>query len=326
MLVVVLLVLGVRSCLDTRKERAFEDYVENAKALLQESDQQSKDLFKALQGKAGSQPVGVENALNTLSANSGRLVERGRQLDHPGELDTANAYLLQTLEFRRDGIKAIAVEAPNAASRGNRTEAAKKIAAQMRNLDASDVIYVRRFVPNLQKQLKAEELENRIGIPRSQFLPNVDWLQPSVVLQRVSGIGTGTGTKAPTGPVKPGTHGTGLGAVTVQPSGAELTTDKAADIRAGQNVTFDVQVDNQGENDEQNVGVTIEITGGAKPIKLEDTIPTIAAGETKTASIPLATTPTTGRALEIKITVQDVPGEADSKNNTQTFPAIFTRS
>lgn len=325
-LVLVLLVLAVRGCLNARKERSYEDYVSDTTAVLQESDQQSKDLFETLQSKGGDQPVGVENELNTLSANSGRLVDRARKLDHPGELDAANGYLLQTLEFRRDGIKAIAAEAPRAGVRGNRTEAAKKIAAQMRQFDASDVIYVQRFVPDLREQLEAQDLENRLAIPKSQFLPNVDWLDPAVVLQRVSGIGSGGGDEnAADGPVAPGSHGNGLESVTVQPGGATLETGTAADIRAGSNISFEVTVSNQGENDEKNVAVTVEVVDGGRPIKREDTIPTIAAGETKTVKIPLAASPPTGRGVKINVNVQPVPGEEDSENNKASYPAIFTR-
>ena len=159
---------------------------------------------------------------------------------------------------------------------------------------------------------------------RQPFLPNIDWLQPDVVLEKVTGIGTGSGGDTSQGPAAPGSHGNGLGSVTVQPGGQQLTEEQAADIKAGSNVSFDVEVENQAENDEKNVKVTVEITGGGKPIKLEDTLPSIAAGETKTASIPLAQNPPTGRALEIKVTVADVPGEEDS-NNTATYPAIFTQ-
>ena len=86
--------------------------------VLSQSNQQSKDLFKALQGRAGDQPVGIENALNTLSDNAARNVDRARNFDHPDELNSANAYLIQALELRRDGLRAIAAEAPKAGVRG----------------------------------------------------------------------------------------------------------------------------------------------------------------------------------------------------------------
>jgi hypothetical protein len=54
-------------------------------------------------------------------------------------------------------------------------------------------------------------------------------------------------------------------------------------------------------------------------------VPRTAAGSSATAEVPLRSTPPIGQPVEIKVTVADVPGEADSSNNTATYPAIFTR-
>ena len=50
-------------------------------------------------------------------------------------------------------------------------------------------------------------------MPSSQFLPNIQWLQPSYVSRQVSRIRTGSGSRDE--PAAPGLHGNGLGSVTL---------------------------------------------------------------------------------------------------------------
>jgi hypothetical protein len=81
---------------------------------------------------------------------------------------------------------------------------------------------------------------------------------------------------------------------------------------------------NQGENDESQVRVRLTITGAGKPIAVTQTIDSIAAGATQTATIPLAATPPTGRPVTITVQVLPVPGEKNLTNNKATFSAVFT--
>ena len=69
----------------------------------------------------------------------------------------------------------------------------------------------------------------------------------------------------------------------------------------------------------------LTITGAGKPIVVTQTIPTIAAGQTATASIPLAAAPPTGLPVTIKIEVLPVPGEKNLTNNKATYSAVFTK-
>ena len=112
--------------------------------------------------------------------------------------------------------------------------------------------------------------------------------------------------------------------VTVQPSGTALNPGAAVDIPARRNLTFDVQVQNQGENEESDVAVRLTISGAGKPITVEDSIDTIAAGETQTASLPIPSLPATGRPVTISIRIEAVPGEEKTDNNRGSFQAVFT--
>jgi len=192
LLVLILFVFLLRGCLDARKERAFKDYVRDVGALVQESDQESKALFDLLSGGGGSD-VDVQIKLDGFAAESSKLVDRARETEQPDELRRAQTALIGALEFRRDGIRGIADALPDAIARQqDRRQGTERIALEMQNFLASDVIYSARVIPNLAGPLKKEGLSGE-QLPQSQFLPEVAWLQPDTVADRVGKLGGGGG-------------------------------------------------------------------------------------------------------------------------------------
>ncbi len=317
-LVLILLVLGVRGCLDARKERALKDYVRDVGALVQESDQQSDALFELLRNPGDANEVDIENQLNTFRNQAGQLVDRAAGTDHPGDVDSAHQYLVEVFEFRRDGVAEIAEQLPNAiADQGDRSGGSRAIAAAMQNFLTSDVLYQTRFDPRLETALR----ENDVGekVPESSFLPDIEWLRPSVAADRVRSLGGSGG-----GDAAPGLHGNGLGAVTL--GGQTLNPGgSAASVRLADDLKFVIQVANQGENTETDVKVNVTVGRGGDAIKLDKVLDTIAAGETKPVEIPLADQPPTGQNVPIVVEIEPVPGEKKTDNNKGTFSAIFTR-
>jgi hypothetical protein len=321
LLVLILLVLGVRGCLNARKEQAIKDYNRDVGSLLQESDQQSKALFQLLSGSTGGreQAVDIENQLNQYRVQSAQLVDRARDTDHPGEVDKSQRYLLETLEFRRDGLAEIADALPQALGDQERRQGTDKVTADMQQFLTSDVIYSQRFVPNLQGVIKDEGLTGELKVPSSQFLPDIQWLQPSFVSERVGRLRTGGGG----GAASPGLHGNGLGSVTL--GGQALSPGGSASITLAKDLSFDVQVVNQGENTETDVEVKITVGKGGDAIDVSGTLDSIAAGETKTVKVALDQQPPTGEQVPITVEVAAVPGEKKTDNNKQTYSAIFTK-
>ena len=322
-LVLVLLVFGVRGCLGARKERAFKDYVRDVAALVKESDDQGQALFDLLrQPPARQGAVQLQSSVNGFRIESEQLVDRASGTDHPDELSTAQRYLVETFELRRDGIGAIADQLPTALADRGRAQATERIAAEMRNFDASDVIYSQRVIPNLQGPLRREGLLEQVQIPESQFLPDIDWLRPTTVADRLARI-RGAGAGAPDRPAAPGTHGTGIQGVTA--AGEALSDGGTATLEASDDLAFQVQVQNQGENDERDIPVTVTISGGpGAPIVLRKQLPAIESGATETVSVPVATRPPTGRQLQVEVEVAAVPGEESTDNNKQSFTITFS--
>ena len=104
-IVLILFVWLVRGCLDARKESAIEDYSTESADLLRVSKAEGDQLFKLLQGEGGADQVtSIINQLNAYRVESSELVDRGEQLDVPGDLEGAQSSLLEVLELRRDGL------------------------------------------------------------------------------------------------------------------------------------------------------------------------------------------------------------------------------
>jgi hypothetical protein len=319
--VLLLVVLGIKSCADSQRRDSFKNYVRDVGALVQASDTESKNLFALLE-KPGSQgQVQLQNAVNGYESDASQLVDRAKGTDHPGELSNAQRYFVDVLQLRRDGVAHIARELRNALSGAGKSDAVGRIATQMQLFLASDVLYSQRVLPNLTRPLRKEKLLDQVEVPKSRFLPDLQWVRPSVVSQNLAGLGTGTGG----GPVTPGLHGTSLIGVTAKPGGESLTEAGATQITVNPKLAFDVTVQNGGENDERDVVVQLTIAGAGKPIAREQTIPTIAAGTQKVVTIPLAATPPLGRPVTIRVNIKAVPGEKKTDNNRAGYPAIFTR-
>lgn len=324
--VVILLFLLIKGCASIRKENAYKDYVREVSADVQQSQQESDAVFGLLKKgqAAGQSPVDLQNNINGFRAEASKLAERAKSRSVPGELTGANRYLVDTLELRADGLAAIARLLPTALGNQGAGTAIRQIAAENRLFDASDVLFTQRYLPQLGSTIKDQGLENDVPIPDNLrnpkgFLPSIDWLRPAYVAAQLTGTASPDNAAA-----TPGLHGTGLIGVTVQPAGTALSTSGTTDIHAQKGLSFDVQVQNQGQNDEKNVTVQVRITGAGKPISVDQQIASIAQGATATASVPLPSLPPTGRPVTIAVTVKAVPGEKNVTNNKATYQAIFT--
>ncbi len=320
-----LLYLGVRGCQASQKEQGFKDYVRDASELVAESDQLSTSLFDVLE-EPGNSEVDFTSNVNGAKVQADQLVDRAKDADVPDELKSAHGDLVDTLEFRRDGLDGIAREVA-AAGGEDGGDASERIAAQMQFFLTSDVIYSQRFLPKLLGTIEDEDLDQDVPVPDTlrdtqaiAFLPEIGWLRPGTVSERLAGVGAGGD-----GPAEPGLHGTGLGSVTVKPAGQALAEGAAATIPASDEVSFDIELANQGEHPEESIVVAVEIGAGGDTIELEETLDAINPGESKIVNVPLVETPPIGEPVDITVRIEPVPGEEKTDNNEATFTAIFAR-
>lgn len=321
LIALVLVLFLLRGCLDSRKEQSFRDYTREVAALTGESDDQSAGVFRLLTEPGDAGDVEIETQLNAFASNADQLLERARDTEYPDELAGANDSLVQTLEFRRDGVRQIARLLPGAiASQQARRQGTEQIAAAMQNFLASDVIFSTRVQPRLEAGLKEQQLDGEVSVRDSAYLPDPGWLDPATVADRVSALGGSGGGNED---AAAGLHGNGLGTVTL--GGVTLTPDSSASVPLSGDLAFEVQVLNQGENTETDVEVNVTVGSGGDATDLNEVLPEIAAGETATVEIPFDAEPPTGQNVPITVEIAAVPGEEMTDNNTGEFSVIFTR-
>jgi hypothetical protein len=153
-------------------------------------------------------------------------------------------------------------------------------------------------------------------------MDDVQWVQPSFVADQISALRSGEGGGSGDEAAAPGLHGNGLGTVTL--GGVALTAGATTTVPLSGDLSFDVQVVNQGENNETDVNVKVTLGEGSDAIVAEDTIPEIAVGEAQNVTIPVTEDPPTGQNVPVTVEVDPVPGEDVTDNNTADFIAIFT--
>jgi hypothetical protein len=312
LLILILLVLGVRGCLDARKERALKDYARDVSALVAETDQTSQRFFTRLEDPAGLSVTEFENAVNGDRSEMDGFLARVQSLDTPGDMGNAQDSLELVYQLRADALGEIAETLPSAFGDAGRERAIEEIAEEMRVLLAGDEVYSNVTQPEIQAVLADEGIEGD-AVPDSQFLEDgIKWLDASAVDTALSGVSGSTGGTVDDGLI----HGLGLLSASID--GVELTDGVPVTVDAGGTPQLDVQVQNQGEAEETGVTVTVTIDGGDT---LEQEIGSIAPAETATVSIPLTPAPQGSVTLEVE--VQPVPGEQVSDNNVASYPVTF---
>lgn len=314
--VVVLLVVGINGCLDSRKDTAFRNYAGDVRSLVSAEQDLSNRLFETLSKPGRGDALDVQTQVNAQRVDAEQLVDRAKSTDHPGELDTANGWIVTAFQFRADAIGKIANLLPTALGDKGRQAAIDSIAGQMQALLASDVIYSQRAIPALTSAFNKRSIDEKF--PNVRFMPDLGWLDPDTVQTRLEKLGGGAAQTA-----TPGLHGTSLEGVTVQPTGTVLTDTGVNRVALGNQLAFDVKVQNGGDSEETDIGVTIAITDGKK-INVDQTIPRIAAGQSETVSIPITDKPDTGAVSTVTIDIAAVPGEKNTDNNKATYQVAFT--
>jgi hypothetical protein len=312
----VVIALLVNSCKQSQKEQSLKDYSRQVSQLGHESETQvAHPLFATLTG-AGSKPaLDVEVQIDQLRIKAQSIATHARELSVPSDMAGAQRDLLLVLDFRLEGVTKIAALLPTALG-GQRKEATEKIAGQMELFLASDVIYSQRVVPLISETLAANGIHGLSPGP-SRFLPNIGWLDPAIVLTRISGQAGGA---AQTG-IAPGNHGDAL--VSVSVGATSLEPEPALNhIGGGGNPTFTVTVEDAGANPETNVKVDVTVTAGGKQFKASHTINQIQPQQKTNVEIPVSGVPL-GVAAKIEVYVEPVPGETEVENNKRTYLAIF---
>jgi hypothetical protein len=310
LLVLILIVLGVRGCLNARKHRALSDYAENVTQILDETGRTGKSFFEKLSDPGALSVTEFVAEVNADRSAMDNYRARVEALDTPGDMDSAQSKLELVYELRGSAMNEIADNVSTALGDVGSEQAITVIAKQMNVLAAGDVLYASVVRPEIDGVLAANDIEGD-DVPKSVFVPDgTEWLDEGNVS---SALGSVSGS-AEAG--TPGVHGLGLYSTSV--NGTELTAEAATAVSAEETPEVEVQVQNQGESTENGITVSVSVEGGGT---LQGSISTIAAGETGSVTIPL--TPAPKGTVTLGVEAEPVPGEQVSDNNKASYTVEF---
>jgi CARDB protein len=309
LLILILIVLGVRGCLNARKHRALSDYARNVSQIVDETEQTSKHFFGNLADPGSLSVTEFVAEVNADRSAMDNYVARVDGLDAPGDMGSAQNALELVYELRGAAMTEIADEVSTALGEAGSKKATEIIARQMHVLAASDVVYASVARPEIDGVLADNGIEGD-DVPKSEFVPEGSaWLEESAVSSALASVsGAATGETA-------GVHGLGLIGVSI--NGTELTPEGSTGVSAEETPEVEVTVQNQGESTEN--GITVSVTANGST--LTGDISSIEAGAEETVTIPLTPAPEGEVALEVE--AEPVPGEEVSENNEASYTVVF---
>lgn len=319
--VLILIAVGVHSCQVSQANSDLRDYAVNVASLMKSSDQTGTTFFGLLSrasGQASAASANLQSSVDEARLTASNELGRATALSAPGQLDGAQQKLVLVLKLRADGIAAIAGNLPMALQPQTASGAVNSIAANMARFYASDVLYKDYVLPNIVSALHGAGIgaggANGEPVSTGQFLPDIQWLTPSFVASQLKAPASGTRS----GKVAPGSHGHQLNSVSV--GGTTLQTGSTNTVPAQPAPTFTLNFTNSGQNSETNVICNVTVNGSG--ISGQATVPQTSPSQSYSCKVTLSSSPPPG-AYTVKATVEPVPGEKNTSNNTLSFPVTF---
>jgi hypothetical protein len=311
LVVLILIVIGVKGCLDARKERALSDYSGDVTQIVKETQQTSKDFFENLSSPGNLSVTEFEGEVSADRSAMDTYLSRVDGLSAPGGMGRAQSGLEMVYELRAGAMREISEEIDTALGEVGVEKATKVIADQMHKLYASDVLYASIVRPEIDRVLAESGIEGE-DVPKSVFLPDeTKWLDEGEVSSALAAISGNEGSESG------GVHGLELTGVGM--NGTELSEEAPTGVALEEATPeVEIEVQNQGESTENGVNVSVSVDGGSS---LEDSIASLGVEETQVISIPLVPSPTGEITLEVE--VEPVTGEEITENNEATFTVVI---
>jgi outer membrane murein-binding lipoprotein Lpp len=321
-LAAVLLVVLARGCASSSKHDRYKSYIEEVGQIAANSQQDGEALNRTLSA-AGIKETELEAKIRGLADQEKQAVAQARELDAPGPLRVEHDHLIEVLQLRASALSRLADAFAQTATSRNATTAGLLIADQARLLVASDVNWDFYFREPTRQELANQGIRDIGGVPDSNIFSNPELASTTAMMsvwRRVHGAATG-GTPA-------GDHGSALVSVTALPDNKRLVPGAAAsdnEITASTDLAFQIVVEDSGDFQEFNVGVTLTIQKSPRPIVLKKKIDVINAGATKTVTFTdIDINGLFGLPTTLKVDVQPVPGEKTTSNNSAEYKVIFS--
>jgi len=315
--VVVMLVFWIQSCRSDSRTSAYRDYMGEMTVVANGSAAIARDLNEQLT-TPGIKQEDLITAVEGLTDRQEQVVKNADAVDSPGPLRDEHRSAIESLQFRVSGLNGLAAALRETQTSRDAARAGELLSAQAERFVASDVVWDDLFKDPSKQELDEQGISG-VAVPDSNFVITPDLAsQKSMVdlWQRLHNAATG-GTPS-------GVHGTGIVSTVVLPSTEQLSTSRENVVEASSDLAFRVTIQNSGDSQEVGIKVTLTIQKSPEPITQTKTIQLINSGETKSVEFENLGQPPFGPTTPVKVDVQPVPGEANSKNNTSEYPVVFS--
>jgi hypothetical protein len=316
LIVVILIALGVHSCQVSANESALKDYTNHVSSLITQSNQTGTQLFKQLAPSGGQ-----ENGPAIQTQIAGTLDQAKKELQSaqgysaPDAVKNANAQFVLAMKMRVDGIRNVASEIQPALGNQTSQTAVNSIAAEMARFYSSDVIYKDYVATTIAGALHAAGIAvgpNGETIAGGQFVPNVQWLQPTYVAGQLQVAASGG-----KGPASSRSHKLTQVAIGSNTMVTGVTNHTPASPPAVFTLTF-----TNANNGSSGGNVTCKVTVAGTGISGTASAATPSAGQSGTCQLTLSASPPTG-IHQVTALVESGPGEGANKTNSESFPLDF---
>jgi hypothetical protein len=308
LVLLILIVLGVKGCLDARANRELGDYARNVTSIVEETQHTSGSFFKLLEDPGSAS---VTDFVDQVEADRSAVDSQASRIDDlsaPGDMSHAQANLELAYQLRASAMDEIAGKMSTALGEAGAEKAMGAIAKQMQKLLASDVLYEQVVRPEVDGVLADNGISDS-DLPKGAFLPDEKWLDEGTVSDALSTVSGGASADVN------GVHGTELASVLVNET--ELIEGAPTTIAGEEGVEVEVGVTNQGESTENGVVVGVTYEGNTVTGEIDE----LPVGETGTAIIPL--TPAPSGEVTIDVEAEAVPGESLTENNEASYTLLI---
>lgn len=308
----ILIVVGIRGCLEARSDRGLRNYTEDVSTIMQESEQRGDEFFELIDNPGTTTEQQFEQQVSSQRNYAQSLLDRAESIGVPGQMSEAQGAVELSLKLRRNALQTIAENIGSATADAETQGPVETITNEMGSLYSSDILWSRVASPEIAGVLESEGVQAQ-ELPAGNFMPpedsqKVEYLSQETIVEKLAGI---TGEEVTSGSQGLGLTGVAIGDVTLE---EQTTTEVPDDARE---VTVEVQ--NQGEVDESGVTVTVTVNGE----ELTKTIEELSAGDSAEVKLPITTLPQPGTEVQVEVVVQPVEGEAVTENNTATYTVLF---
>jgi hypothetical protein len=316
-LIVLLLVVWVNGCREDQRKDTYRNYVTKVSDLAGQSERLGRRL-RSLLTTRGTKESAVEAELTGLAGQQAQLTADARKLDPPGHLRAQNRYVIETFELRENGLNGMGGAFKSTASSKNANLAGSELAEQMKRLVASDVVWEDFFKEPTKDELSRLNITG-VDVPESIFVSNPDIATTAsmkAVWQRIHGASTGGESCSP--------RGTNLVSVKALPDDKELSASELNTIQQRQGLRFAVTVENSGCAQEVRIPVRLTIQQTPKPLKGQQIIDLINPQQEKTVIFRDLGLPSFEEQTSLTVEVDPVDNEANTDNNTESYPVQFS--